>query len=310
MRLSKPKLVKRAADLAYDIYSGPSGQSVNKSVAFMHGILGNKRNWRTPALSFQRANPDYKCIAIDLRGHGNSNAVQWQDNSVQNCAEDLAKFFTDDDISINHSSAPNILCGHSFGGKVALKFLEGQLLSGSQIPEHTWILDSIPGPYRLHYSTSSDHRSDIQSVFHVFDLLEHLPSVFESREHMIDLMVSTEVPKPVAQWLAMSIVKLPDQEGYGWGFRVPMMKELFLNFCALDMWGFLENYDGEGKIHFLRAGKNTTWTKDVLDRIESIRRKNANIELHVMPHVGHWVHAEDMLGLLNIMYKGSDLPVK
>ena len=41
-----------------------------KSAVFLHGILGTRRNFRTPVNSFVRRFPEWKCTAYDHRGHG------------------------------------------------------------------------------------------------------------------------------------------------------------------------------------------------------------------------------------------------
>ena len=50
------------------------GKSYNhhrpKSAVFLHGILGTKRNFRSPVKSFINRYPEWKCIAYDHRGHG------------------------------------------------------------------------------------------------------------------------------------------------------------------------------------------------------------------------------------------------
>lgn len=132
-----------------------------KSLVFLHGILGSKRNWRTPANVFTKLHPDFKCYAVDLRGHGDSHHREdsihnWEDNTVHNSAQDLHEFIQD--THIGDAKTPTILCAHSFGGKVALKYLERLYLAGHDLPDHTWIIDSLPGPYVQvrYYSAGTD----------------------------------------------------------------------------------------------------------------------------------------------------------
>lgn len=95
--------------LAYD-YEGPKE---NKRVAaFMHGILGTKRNWRTPANLWRKRFPNYSCITIDHRGHGASRHVKSDQNNIQSCALDLIELFQKESIY-----PPEIILAHSFSGK-------------------------------------------------------------------------------------------------------------------------------------------------------------------------------------------------
>jgi pimeloyl-ACP methyl ester carboxylesterase len=148
--------------LSYDLYHhgvnhAASAVSIpvpiveQKSLVFLHGILGSKRNWRTPSNVFRKLHPEFKCVAVDFRGHGDSHSSadsehQWEDNTIHNSAEDLYDLTHNSPLGL--LKAPTILCAHSFGGKVALRYLEKLHLTGHELPEHTWILDSIPGPYR------------------------------------------------------------------------------------------------------------------------------------------------------------------
>lgn len=45
----------------------------------------------------------------------------------------------------------------------------------------------------------------------------------------------------------------------------------------------------------------------ILFRFDSLTTYNAHIHLHTMPHVGHWLHVEDLDGMLNIIMKESGL---
>ena len=78
------------------------------------------------------------------------------------------------------------------------------------------------------------------------------------------------------------------------------------------MWNFLENYHNPNiKIHFIRSGKNPAWNNEVLEHFQKIThidkcsRKSRNIYLHTMSHVGHWLHAEDVHGMLQIITTNS-----
>ena len=83
----------------------------DKVAVFLHGLMGTKKNWRTPVRLFQQRHPDFRCIAIDSRGHGDSAAVSRsapiESHTLQNCAIDLDNF-------LNHMNiSPSLLFGHS-----------------------------------------------------------------------------------------------------------------------------------------------------------------------------------------------------
>lgn len=188
----KASNVLRRRALAYDAYQRATNTAAsavgsvaahelpheNKSLIFLHGILGSKRNWRTPANVFRKLHPEFKCFAVDFRGHGDSHtshdSKEWEDNTVHSSAQDLYDLIHDSPLGLVR--APTILLAHSFGGKVALRYLEKLHLAGHELPDHTWILDSIPGPYRK----VSNHTHD--SFAKAIIILSHmLPSHFVPR---------------------------------------------------------------------------------------------------------------------------------
>ena len=81
----------------------------------VHGMLGQGKNLRSFARRIVRKYPFFDVLLVDLRGHGKSprSFPNAKFNSVENCAVDLYNLF--DTLEIE----PDVLIGHSFGGKVA-----------------------------------------------------------------------------------------------------------------------------------------------------------------------------------------------
>ena len=80
---------------------------------FLHGLLGSRRNWRAVAKDLSQ---DYRCILADLPNHGDS--PHQEDASAPAMARALLEW-------TKAHLAPNAtftLCGHSLGGKLAMKF--------------------------------------------------------------------------------------------------------------------------------------------------------------------------------------------
>jgi pimeloyl-ACP methyl ester carboxylesterase len=283
---------------------------------FIHGILGSKKNMRTPAREFVKLNPDFSSIVLDLRGHGATPLLEG-DNTMKQCAKDLQRFF---ELELNGNRIPDMLCAHSLGGKVALKYLEHLFDNGSPLPLNTWILDSLPGKYSF-----EDVSSDSQSVPRVLEVLKDIPQPFESRQTVMKTLVDQGIAPSIAAWLGTSVIDTNSNgaKGSRWTFDLPILQDLFHDFCELDLWEFLERYHGEpplataaatigkekdngmekgGMIHYVRAGRQKKWTAEVLEKFEKLEvSSGGKIKLHTMPHVGHWLHAEDLPGLLKIM---------
>ncbi len=210
---------------------------------------------------------------------------------------------------------------------MALQLLKSRIDRGLSLPKDVWILDSMPGPYQI------DRKDGLSaSVQHVFNTLSILPRVFPSSAYMINELISRGIDKPVALWLATNIVDSPFHAGMKeCEFDFDVILELFKDFCEIDMWPFLDRYRGTATIHFLRAGKNKGWSGETIDRLRELERRGNNsssninninksnnnssssssssggggIRLHEMAHVGHWLHAEDMKGTLEMILSNS-----
>ena len=112
--------VSLLSTLSYEQY-GDNTLSKMKSAVFIHGMLGSKKNMRTPCREFMKSNPDYKCITVDVRGHGNSHNLGGE-ATIEECARDLEKLMKALDIS-----CPDMIVAHSLSGKIVLKYLEVSL---------------------------------------------------------------------------------------------------------------------------------------------------------------------------------------
>lgn len=83
-------------------------------VIFIHGFPLNKSMWDS---QLEALKEEYRVIAYDVRGHGNSEAG-FEDFSIDLFASDLISFM--DNLKIRKA----ILCGLSMGGYIALKAIE------------------------------------------------------------------------------------------------------------------------------------------------------------------------------------------
>jgi predicted alpha/beta-fold hydrolase len=152
--------------LAHDVYRDNLTSSPDsKLVIFLHGILGNKRNWRTPCVKWVQRECTHQCVAIDHRGHGSSTLNHFVngEHTIGHCANDVYHL-----INGVLDTDPYIICAHSFGGKVALEYLKLLISLEKPLPKHVWILDSLPGIY-------NKQEEGGQSVNKLFQILSKLP---------------------------------------------------------------------------------------------------------------------------------------
>lgn len=294
--------VRKMSVLSSETFKSSSATaSPTKSMVCLHGILGSKKNWRTPSNIFTKKYPEFQAIAIDHRGHGSSSKLHGVD-TVESCAQDVLQTLQHKDLpAVFRAGPPTLLCGHSFSGKVVMSMLDVLIKANAPLPEHVWILDSMPGVYDR--ALDSSHQ---QSVIGIINTIMDLPAEFESKLWIESLLTSKGISRPIVDWLSTNIIPVENPHdhsisAYRYSFDIETVHHLFEDFCEKDMWGFLENYQGTSKIHFIRAGKNRAWTAETLDRFAHLNAKNSNIMLHTMPNVGHWLHAEDVHGMLDII---------
>jgi long-chain acyl-CoA synthetase len=109
-------------------------QPIEKLV-MIHGFGGNALQWKYQLAAFS---DDSHCIAIDLRGHGRSDAPA-SDYSVDEFVSDILAVLAA--LNVNE---PVVLLGHSFGGAIAITFAH-------RCPERVkkLVLTATTGQYKL-----------------------------------------------------------------------------------------------------------------------------------------------------------------
>jgi pimeloyl-ACP methyl ester carboxylesterase len=242
----------------------------------LHGVLGNKKNMRTFSRNLAKSFPDYQIVMIDHRGHGDSAPGEGP-HTVDACASDVLSLM--DKIG----ATPDIVCGHSFGGKVALAVLDTLIERRGLLPSHVFVLDSLPGVKQVSTSTGGK-----DTVGEVIDILRAIPLPIESKEALIGQLQGAGLDLGLAQWMTTNIKPDPDGAGhYQWTFDLQCILELFESYKQNDYWPLLHLPPDETQLHFVRAGKNPLWTDDVLEEFED---ECPDVNLHYLPEADHWVH--------------------
>ena len=92
------------------LYSEDFGKDENPTFICLHGLLGSSRNWRSVAKAMGER---FHVFALDLRNHGQS--FHSDNSSITSISEDILQWMKEKEIE------NSIFCGHSLGGKVAMK---------------------------------------------------------------------------------------------------------------------------------------------------------------------------------------------
>mmetsp|Transcript_26625 Transcript_26625/g.50006 ORF Transcript_26625/g.50006 Transcript_26625/m.50006 type:complete len:301 (+) Transcript_26625:35-937(+) len=254
----------------------------------MHGILGSKSNWNTPSRQLlQRIRSDgWRVLQLDHRGHGRSPPGS-APHTLAACAGDVLETLE----AAGVSNAELVLCGHSFGGKVALAVLRDLIAKGMP-PRYTWIFDSVPGQPTV---GSAEEERRLQSVNFVLQAVSAVSDRrFESRSDLVDVLRNEfDLVQPLAEWIAQSVRQSPD--GVELSYDMTTIRELYDAYRNTDMWDLL--HDGDANIGVVVAGRNRqSWGPENLERLGQAHK---DVQVVTLESAGHNVHVDDLPGLLS-----------
>ncbi len=267
--------------LASAIVTAP-GANPSRWMFFLHGILGSGANWRTFARELTAAEPDWGAVLVDLRLHGDSTRGFAPPHTLAACAADL------EGLAQELGRPIRAVCGHSFGGKVALVYAR----RCRENLERLFVVDSTP-------SQRPDARGS-ESTRAIVDMLMTLPEEFPSRDAFLSFVEGRGVTRPIAMWLAMNVKPIAGTTRYVFRIDVPAVRALLDDYFAVDCWDVLEHPPAGRRAHLVAGGSS-----NVLDEADRDRaRRCPQTTVDVVPGAGHWVHvdAPDALRALVLGY--------
>lgn len=283
------------------------------SIVFLHGLLGNGRNLKTFARNVVKkkaSQPQYEQrpvhqsslggILVDLPGHGKSRLTVDQKNgtpySFARCVDDIHSTMLAQTQKASPSSMPQILVGHSWGGRLALEYTARQasVQEEEQTMDSCWLIDTVPGVANDSVNRVIDAVSEIVQASTVLD-----------KNQLIEVLVDKyKIDTATAQWLASSY-NLPDDQRstIDFGFDLHLVRDIQSEFGTQDFMGLLfEILDrSPTAVHLVRGGRNTAWTVPILNDLGKLQKDfPTKFGLHTLPKAGHWVHIDDQTGLVNL----------
>jgi pimeloyl-ACP methyl ester carboxylesterase len=248
------------------------GDDTSPKLVFLHGIMGQGRNWLTLAKKFSK---DFQCLVYDQRGHGQS----WHpDQGFQ-----LGDFAKDLQELLDHLGwqEPIHLVGHSMGGRVALVFAD-------QHPERVKSLVIV----------DIGASSDWESMQGILDQLEFVPVPFKDRKDARHFMENDFLQKyPNKMVMEFFYSSLVEREGQmDWIFDKNLIRQSLEQSRHRDYWGEFKSLSMPTL--FLRGGASKH-----LEETEFIKvlENNPRIQGWTVEGAGHWVHAEKPLETLRII---------
>ena len=243
----------------------------------LHGVYGSGANWRTFANRLVALRPDWGVALVDLRIHGRSRAAP-PPHTMATAAADLIRLTAQlaaDDKPVR------AVCGHSLGGKVALRYR----LDAGDAPAQTWVIDSSPSRQPGAFDQPDN------TVVAVLRMLEHLPRVYESRKHFIDRVIEYGFPAALAQWLAMNLDHGAGR--YHLGLALEAVRDLLADYYDCDVWAAVES---PGDVRVVIAGASTAVGAGDRERFMA-----SGATTYTFAESGHWVHIEALGRLVEVV---------
>ncbi|NOY91658.1 MAG: alpha/beta hydrolase [Deltaproteobacteria bacterium] len=259
------------------------GANASRDFYFLHGVLGSRSNWRSVARRLVAGRPDIGAVLVDLREHGDSGARPGP-STLASCTADL-------DGLAEHLGRPVAgVLGHSFGGKVALRWSQDRGASFDEV----WVVDSTPG--------ARPDRHGSERLLEVLAALRVMPRSWPTRGDLVRRLVSMGFSESLAQWLAMNL--RPEVDG-GLVFSVDLdaIEALLDDYFAQDLWPAVEGSE-VGALHLVVGGRSNVFDIDDRARARAIAARRPNVHTHILPDAGHFVHVDAPDDLLRLMRVG------
>lgn len=235
-------------------------------VIILHGLLGMLDNWH----SFSKTlSEKYWIISVDQRNHGRS--FHSSDIDYPLMAEDLLEFMDELHIPKCH------ILGHSMGGKTSMQFI-------NDYPDRidkAIIVDIAPKAYK------GGHE-------HILNALRKIKiNEVKDRQEVQDQLMKELNDQGTVLFLMKNLTRNKNSS-YEWKANIKSLQSNYHNItAALNLSGPLDT-----NIAFIRGGLSEYIKDEDFVPIKSIF---PNSEFHTVEDAGHWVHADDMQTLLEIV---------
>jgi alpha/beta superfamily hydrolase len=241
----------------------------------------------------------------DLRGHGqSSNFVTNSSNdggkhTIHNCALDIIETARQLNLT-GIENSPIGVVGHSFGGRCALQYAHTLKCMENNAdvipPKYTWLLDTVPG--KAHASVGG-----------VIKALTNIElTKIKSKQDMIIMLTSQGIDKAIANWMTTNLKKTGNNQ-FEFMFDLEVAQGVLDDFPKQDFMKLIDccttttsTFHDEEKVYLVMAGKNGAWTKDIVKGLQ-FYEDNHELVLVRLPKAGHWVHVDDLDGLMSAMEK-------
>ena len=236
------------------LYSRVAGQG--EPIVIVHGLFGSMENLGTQARALAE---HFRVYSLDLPNHGRS--PHHPHMNLESMANDILQWMDEQDLPSAH------FVGHSLGGKAVMELA----LRYPERCQRIAVIDIAPVRYKPRHI-------DVFSAFNAVD-----PSAITSRGEADALMKPFVQEVAVRSFLLKNLIKV--DSGYQWRLNLSALIE---NYDSL----IDQNYQGSvfnQPVLFIKGGDSSYIIESYRD---AITVRFSQVSLKVVPHTGHWLHAE------------------
>jgi esterase len=254
-------------------------EGATKTAFVLHGALGSGQNFTRFIQRLARERPEYRYVLVDLRHHGRSAGAPPPD-TLAACAADLAA------LAVQLQQEPEVVIGHSFGGKVAIEYAR-------QAPaklEQVWVLDAVPG--------TQDGLGGSE-ITRVITAVRSVPMPAASRRDVVTFLAEQAgLSSGVAEWMSTNLER--KGQVYSWVFDLDAIEALMADYFQVDLWPFLAEARERPEIRLVVAERSDRWTPALRERARALPPET-RVVYHELPRSGHWVHVDNPEDLLELL---------
>jgi pimeloyl-ACP methyl ester carboxylesterase len=238
----------------------------------LHGLFGSLDNWQHVA---RRLAARFEVLSLDQRNHGPSPHAA--EMGYERMADDVRQFLDRRDIRTAH------LLGHSMGGKTAMQFA----LLHPDRARTLAVVDIAPRAY------AARHAGILEG------LLALEPRRFATRRQMEEALAPSIPDLAVRQFLLKSVTR--DANGvFDWRMG---LREIQANYDRLSE-GVRASEPFTGPALFVR-GERSDYLREA--DLAAIQELFPRAVMRAVAGAGHWVQAENVEGLLQVLQEFWDI---
>ena len=126
--------------------------------------------------------------------------------------------------------------------------------------------------------------------------LRDVPHAFPNRDTFIQALVERGLARPIAAWLGTNLRRVDGE--YRFRLDLGAIQALLNDYREMDAWPILQRLKPE--IHCVLGGRSPVVPPESKARFQAVTR------YQVLQEAGHWVHVDDLSGLLDAF--ATDLP--